>query len=132
MKTIACNLKNYFKHYLSIAILVLLTSCGEPGGGGIQVAEGGISGTGISSGSITGFSSVILNGRKLEIITNQTEIFVDEQSVTEAELKVGYVVRVDADFGNNTADRIDYVETVRGPLVAIPLQVALRCWVSPL
>lgn len=31
------------------------------------------------------------------------------------------MVRVDADFDKNTAERIDYLETVRGPLVAVPL-----------
>jgi hypothetical protein len=97
-----------------------ITSCSDTAGGGTQVAEGGISGTGISSGSITGFSSVIVNGRKLEV-DNQTEIFVDEQSATETDLRVGYVIRVEADFDNNSADRIDYVETVRGPLIALPV-----------
>ena len=108
------------KPYLLVAILVLITSCG--GGGSSQSAdsgEGGISGTGVSVGRISGFSSVILNGSKLDI-TNQTEIFVDEQPSTESELKVGYVIRVDADFDENTALRIDYVETVRGPLTAVP------------
>lgn len=118
MNTIAFYLNKFFKCGLAPVILVLGISCSDTGG--VQLAEGGISGTGISTGSITGFSSVILNGRKLEI-TTQTQIFVDQQAATESELKVGYVIRVDADFDENTADRIDYLETVRGPLEAIPV-----------
>ncbi|NNE64723.1 MAG: hypothetical protein HKN34_11620, partial [Gammaproteobacteria bacterium] len=73
---------------------IVVSSCGEGGvGGDIVVADGGISGTGISSGSISGFSSVIVNGRKLEV-TTETQIFVDEQLATESDLKVGHVIRV--------------------------------------
>src|SRR5210317_31514 len=109
-------------HLINSCLLLIgasmLLSCSD--GGGIQIAEGGISGTGISSGSITGFSSIILNGRKLEI-TAQTEIYVDEQPANQSALKVGQVVRVDADFDNSIADRVDYVETVLGPLSSNPL-----------
>ena len=118
-KSTAFRIIQLFKFYLLLVVLTSITSCSDTAGG-IQLAEGGISGTGISSGSITGFSSVIVNGRKLEV-GNQTEIFVDEQTATETDLRVGYVIRVEADFDNNTASRIDYVETVRGPLMALPV-----------
>jgi hypothetical protein len=105
---------------------VALASCSESdigiGGGGIDVADGGISGTGISSGSISGFSSVILNGTKLEV-TPDTDIFVDEMPASEVDLKVGYVIRVQADFDKGEAKQIDYVETVLGPVTAIPVQI---------
>lgn len=41
-------------------VALLTTSCG--GGGGGDVASGGISGTGIGVGEITGFGSIIING----------------------------------------------------------------------
>jgi len=121
MRAVAIKIIKSFNFYLALCALILVTACSGAGStGSTKTAEGGISGTGISFGSIAAFSSVIVNGTKLET-NNQTEIFVDEQSATVAELKIGYVIRVDADFDENTAKRIDYVETVRGPLVAVPL-----------
>ena len=117
-------LPEILKRGLVVIILASLISCdgsvGSSSSGVTIVSEGGISGTGISVGRISAFSSVILNGTKLDI-TNQTQIFVDEQPSTVSDLKVGYVVRADADFDESTALRIDYVETVRGSLEAVPL-----------
>ena len=112
------------RHFINTGLLLLsafvVTSCSEGGvGGDFVVADGGISGTGISSGSISGFSSVIINGRTLDV--EQTQIFVDEMPATVADLKVGHVIRVDADFDNGTAERIDYVETVLGPITSTPV-----------
>lgn len=119
MKRFSGKMKSLFSGCLLISAGLLINACSDGGGSDLIVAEGGISGTGISSGSITGFSSVILNGRTLEV-TTETEVFVDEKPADESALKIGYVVRVDADFDNNVASRIDYVETVRGPLNAVP------------
>ena len=47
-----------------LIIGMALASCG---GGGGQVAEGGIGGTGISTGTVTGFGSVYVNGVKYDI-----------------------------------------------------------------
>jgi len=115
-----------FKLYASLriyciaALLVSVTACGGGIGAIILLVEGGISGTGISFGTIETFASVFVNGTRLEI-DSQTEIFIDEQTATETDLKVGFVIRVEADFDNSIARRIDYIETVRGPLTTIPV-----------
>lgn len=105
---------------------LLLVSCG--GSSVSSDSEGGISGTGISVGRVasistsgtSGNSQVAVNGTTLEIDA-QTQIFVDEQPASESDLGIGNVVRVQADFTNQTASRIDYVETARGPLTAAPV-----------
>ncbi len=88
-------------------------------GAAILITEGGISGTGISYGTILAFSSVVINGTKLDL-DSETEVFVDGQVATENDLKIGYVIRVETDFDEGIAKRIDYVETVRGPLTTAP------------
>lgn len=48
---------------LTTGLLSLLAACG----GGGQLADGGIGGTGISSGSITGFGSIFVNGVQYDV-----------------------------------------------------------------
>jgi len=73
-------MKRFMKILLPIGLIALLsTSCGSSGGGGSILgpgdgggilgpgggdgrASGGIGGTGISKGTVTGFGSVIVNG----------------------------------------------------------------------
>jgi len=100
-------------------LVALITACGGGIIAAITLVEGGISGTGISFGSILAFGSVVVNGTTLEV-NPQTVIFIDEQPANQEELKVGYVIRVEADFDNGSAKRIDYVETVRGPITTVP------------
>lgn len=88
-----------------------LTACG--GGSGDIVADGGISGTGISLGAIQGFGSVILNDSTLAT-TPSTSITIGGEPATQDDLAIGQVVRVTADFDAQRADEIEYEETVRG------------------
>jgi len=120
MRSRTFNPGSKLRVYFIALLLTLVTACSGGIGAVLLLVEGGISGTGISFGSIAAFSSVFVNGTKLEIDSG-TEIYVDETLATETDLKVGYVIRVEADFDNSTAKRIDYVESVRGPLTAIPL-----------
>jgi len=120
MRTRNFNLRSKLRIYFFTLLLALVTACSGGIGAVILLVEGGISGTGISFGTIAAFASVFVNGTKLEIDSG-TEIYVDETLATETDLKVGYVIRVEADFDNSTAKRIDYIETVRGPLTASPV-----------
>ena len=70
-----------------------LTACG---GGGSQVSDGGISGTGISVGPITGFGSIISNG--IEFNTVNANISFNGEQGTSTQLKVGMLVTVDGNF----------------------------------
>ena len=49
----------------ALVVSALIVACG--GGGGGSVAGGGIGGTGITSGTVTGFGSVFVNGRNYRV-----------------------------------------------------------------
>jgi hypothetical protein len=83
---------------LVYAAFMALTACG---GGGSQVADGGISGTGISVGPITGFGSIISNG--IEFNTFNADISFNGEQATSTQLKVGMLVTVDGSFDTATA-----------------------------
>ena len=65
------------KRFITILCSILLTvSCNSSGGGGGKVAGGGIGGSGvISSGRITAFGSVEVNGTEFD--TSNAEIIVN-------------------------------------------------------
>ena len=103
---------------LIIVAFLLLTfsnSCGS---------DGGIGGTGISVGTITGFGSVFVNG--VEFNTDGALITVDGEVVSESDLGIGMVVTVEGTFDKNgltgKADRITYEEVIEGPVDEIDLE----------
>ena len=70
--------------FLGIILLLVLTACG---GGG--ASDGGIGGTGITQGRITGFGSIIVNGIKFDVNFKtkkiQTALFKKENEDTAPE-----------------------------------------------
>ena len=82
---------------LTAAFLVGVASCG----GGTQLAGGGIGGTGISQGAITGFGSIFVNG--VEFNTSGATIIKDGNTVTQNDLKIGMVVTVDGSIDTSTS-----------------------------
>jgi hypothetical protein len=87
-----------------------------------QYAEGGIGGTGVSDGTVSGFGSVFVNG--VEFDTSTATILIDDQSSNETALKIGQYVTVEGQFNPPIAERITYVETLKGPVDSIsPLRV---------
>ncbi len=99
--------------------LLFIMACG--GGGDTNVAGGGIGGTGMSSGPISAFGSIFVNG--IEFETDDTIIIVNGQETTESDLKIGMVVQVEGtiDPNSNTgnASRISFNENVKGPIQEI-------------
>ncbi len=98
-----------------LVALLALSGCG--GGGGTQTA--GIGGTGkVSSGSITAFGSIFVNGVEYDI-SNAT-ITVDEDSTqkSQADLHIGMVVTVDGSSNatSGTATRVTYDSVAEGPV----------------
>ena len=97
-------------------ICALLVACGGGGGGGgVSGIDpgGGIGGTGMtSSGSISAFGSIFVNGVEYE--TDSASISVDGDDATEAELGLGMVVTVigtvNDDSVTGTAERVIYRE----------------------
>lgn len=111
---------------LKIAALAcaLLVACGGGGGGGVAGVDpgGGIGGTGMtSSGAITGFGSIFVNGVEYE--TDGASISVDGDDATEAELGLGMVVTVigtvNDDGVTGTAEQVIFDDEVEGPISAV-------------
>ncbi|MBE9564781.1 MAG: hypothetical protein IMF17_06000, partial [Proteobacteria bacterium] len=104
------------KSVLATAITLTIAAC-SPSGGGLA----GIGGSGyISSGSITGFGSVFVNGVEFE--TDSAIFDVDGDSGTQADLAIGMIVKVDgsinADGITGTATSIRFDDELQGPVSA--------------
>lgn len=118
-------MKRYWIYRLVIGLMLIgsLVSCGGGSGGGGLFAEGGIGGTGFSSGTITGFGSVFVNG--VEFNTDDAVITLDGDLASESDLGIGMVVVVEADFDSNgltgKAKRIMYEAIVEGVVDTINL-----------
>jgi hypothetical protein len=117
--------------FIVIAALVssaLIVACG--GGGGGSLAGGGIGGTGITSGSVTGFGSVFVNG--IEFDTDGASRTVDDEtdisngSDDDTVLGIGMVVTivgtVNDDGVTGMADSIEYDNEIEGPVAAAPVE----------
>ncbi len=106
------------------AIACGVVACGGGGGGGGSTA--GIDRLGISSGTITGFGSIFVNG--VEWRTSGAGISVDDGPGTEADLRLGQVVTVrgtlDANGAGGRAESIDFDNEVEGPIASIDAAAA--------
>jgi len=117
------HLRGFISALFSVFLLI---SCGSGGGG--MTAGGGIGGTGvISSGTISAFGSIVVNGTEFDtsnaaIIFNGEEIGVGDEFVQD-NLDIGRVVTVEAtgnlDDISAVAGRVIYNDNVRGPAESI-------------
>ncbi|MDI9244559.1 DUF5666 domain-containing protein [Marinobacter sp. CHS3-4] len=107
-----------------LVVLGTLSACGGgTGAGGLDVAEGGIRGTGSSVGPVSGFGSVFLNGVEFSTdgILNRA-VESDDGISTESELSEGMILRIEGQWlqnGQGVADEMHYDDTLRGPIDAI-------------
>src|SRR5512147_35483 len=95
------------------AIVVLLTACGGgggSGGGAVPVA----SSAGVARGTVTGFGSVFVNG--VEYDTSNASFSRDGEDSHQSDLSVGMIVKIRGDIEGQHADRVEYVEDVKGPV----------------
>jgi len=105
-----------------------IVACG--GGGGGSVAGGGIGGTGLTSGSITGFGSVFVNGIEFETdgasrtVDDVTDISNgrDDDRVLGIGMVVTIIGSVNDDGVTGTADSIEYDNEIEGPVTAAPVE----------
>lgn len=109
-----------------LVITILLASCGS----GTQVAEGGIGGTGISTGTVTGFGSIIVNGVHFD--TASALVIKDDDTpvtnINDADINqlisVGMTVTIEGEFNDDgisgTAYTITYKDILEGPIVGTP------------
>lgn len=109
-------MKNTIIYGLCLSMPLWLIACGGSGGGG---DDGGIDSTsptttGVSSGTITGFGSVFVNGIKFN--TDNASIFRgDDQLNVVRDLQIGMLVRVEGDLQNSIASSVSFDEDVKGP-----------------
>lgn len=110
---------------LLAAMIFSLSTCS--GIGGSEFSGGGTGGTGISTGSITGFGSVVMNGvhyhtddevsprfRTKKIARGQ-----DRSNAKDRDLfQVGMVITLRHSPGDNNAVEIDYEPNLVGPIAA--------------
>lgn len=94
-----------------------ITACAET-----QLAEGGIGGTGISVGPITGFGSIIQNGVRYDVSQarfTRDGVIVPDQS----QYRVGEIVKiqgvVNADGTTGQAIQVDYGSLLQGQITAL-------------
>lgn len=99
--------------------VVLAAGCGGGGGGG---GSGSTAASGVTTGTITGFGSVIINGVRYRT-SGSTEFEIDDSPGGQADLAVGkqVTIRWTSDDGGRTRDavRVKYDDTVEGAITAI-------------
>jgi hypothetical protein len=103
-----------------------LSTCG--GIGGSEFSGGGTGGTGISTGSISGFGSVVVNGVHFRTDNNVAPGFMTKKLSNGKDnsgrmdwdvFAVGMVVTVRHGTGDNDARVIEYRDNLRGPIAVI-------------
>lgn len=108
-------------HRLALVWLLALLSASCGGGGDDVANSGGIGGTGISSGSISSFGSIFVNGFEFDL--TGVPITIDDQSGTEADLQLGQVVTVTTNIGADgsvSVSKVDFDYNLEGPISNAP------------
>ena len=95
----------------------LLAACGSDGASSVSASGSGggsASGSASASGTITGFGSVIVNGKRFD--TSSSSFTVDGQSGSQSDLKVGMTVTVNGSFNGTqrSADAVLQKDAVEG------------------
>jgi hypothetical protein len=102
-----------------------LSTCG--GIGGSEFSGGGTGGTGISTGSVTGFGSVVMNGVHFRTDSDVAPEFKTKKLVNGSDrsgqpdrevFAEGMVVTVRHGSGDNNASVIEYRDNLSGPIAA--------------
>ena len=105
----------------ALTAAIMVSACGGDGSlGGGDTA--GIGGSGfISSGTVTGFGSVFVNGVEFE--TGSAIFDIEDANLSESDLRIGMVVQVEGtvnpDGITGTATGIQYSDDIEGPISAI-------------
>jgi len=85
-----------------LSTFLTLNGCGGGGSPTVASTSSGIGGTGVaSSGTITGFGSIFVNG--VEYFTDQANVEFNDQQGVASQLKLGMKVNLQANVVNNVA-----------------------------
>lgn len=97
-----------------LSLTTWLTACG--GGSVGSLASGGIDGTGLGVGPVSGFGSIFVND--IEYDTDNTAVLVNGEAASADDLKLGMYVRVlgaqDASTLLGVAEHVEYRDTLIG------------------
>jgi hypothetical protein len=101
----------------AVGLLGLVSGCGSGGGGATTTTStgGATSGTAAATGTITGFGSVVVNGKRFD--TRGSSFIVDgEQNKKQSDLKLGMTVTVTGSFNGDqwSADSVVQKDAVEG------------------
>ena len=120
LAALTCYRLHIFPMLLAISLSAILSGCSDGGGESSPTptttpTPSATTTAVVSSGPITRFGSVILNG--IEFDTTQAEIRVEDQSVREDELRIGMRVTVEGIRDSNSvarATRVVFRKNVEG------------------
>lgn len=106
---------------ISIALLAL-AACSGGGGGPVSVTGGGETGSaGTTTGTVTGFGSIYVNG--VEFDTSDTSFDIDDAPGQESDLEVGHVVTIEGtvnpDGRTGVAEHVSFEDDLEGPISSI-------------
>ncbi len=110
----------------ALLMSLAVAACGGGGGSGddgviAPPPSNGIVRTGMVLGPITSFGSVVVNGIHYE--TDDAVITVNGEPATQADLRVGQVVRVVAELEDGevtgTASKVSFDDNVEGPIASL-------------
>ncbi|MCB1619898.1 MAG: hypothetical protein KDI44_04065 [Thiothrix sp.] len=109
------------RHWMTAGLAALLLSaCGD---GGVDLAEGGITGSGISVGPITGFGSIWVGGVHFDV--SNAEFIRNGQSTgeTQSAFQIGEMVsitgEVNPDGISGVATRVEFDRDLAGMVTAV-------------
>jgi hypothetical protein len=105
---------SFRKIFLVMVTALVVASCGAGGGPTAGIDRGGI-----TSGPVTGYGSVWVNGSRYQ--TTTAEIEVNGQPATEKDLKIGQVVVLNSLISGSSlsAERIVYESNLKGPVESV-------------
>ena len=115
------------KQLLMCGLMGALAGCGSGGGSGsdpapLATVPPPASGVDLVRGTITGFGSVFINGKRFA--TDNAIFNVDGEAGSQADLKVGMVVNVSGNRDEGIAAKVSYEEDVKGPVDSVPVTSA--------
>jgi len=111
----------FFKRLAAISCVAVLAGCGAGGGSGGSFAAVGSGGTGLVSGTVTGFGSVIIDGNRYPDTTASYDITGDSsatQAISRTQVGIGERAEVDTDASGN-ATAVHIIPEVIGVVSAI-------------